>query len=874
MKIIFSLRIAILWWVGLGAVTASELEPLIHNHIAVTSQFSNGSIVGNTGEPINGIASEAHHHNALDGIFPRTSASHVAVADGDWSQQSTWENGMIPNSSADVLIPTDLTVTYDVDVGVALNNIRVDGTLKWSTEKSTTMRVDTIVTALDSNFIMGNEVSPIPANVSAKIVFVDGALSQTLDPEFLTRGLVAFGEVDIHGAAKVGHRVISGNAEAGDTTISLIGPLSGWRAGDSVVVVGTGENSADEVRTISSINGSTITLDTALSENHLAPSGFDFDTYVINTSRNIQFMSQNPNGVRGHVMLHDGIPDADGLANQVRYAEFIDLGRTNKLIDTSANNPIGRYPLHLHKTGADFDAAISILEGNAVIGSPGWGLVQHSSNALLLSNVVQNTTGAGMVSEVGNENGVWRDNFVTGVIGRSDAIGALAGDEGAAYENQSRVVLQENNVAANALIGWNFSGREDFLLDGLPVASTVNGKHRKMFERQQLRFDPSPFDVAIDHEEPAISDFNDNTVMATNLAFRVFHRQYSDDSDTMSVINNFTVWGGGSAIALDNYASNYLFKDAVLHGSDIGFQIERKTSSVVFVNVDFNNFELGYRSYGVNHEVVLVNTQFNNVSQLFDVRDMTANINDEATKQSLITYYNDSHSIDYRNPVPNVINGPVSSAGLSLSLAAGSDLTIGLGDNRVDFTGTTTDSLGARRFNEYVIAKTPSGNGTSKDFEGININFLSNVPETGRQKDFTVNEFLDVHGTYQKANGVWVSPTVHWLTERLSGDQYPVIIEVNLNGFDDAYLIAKKLASYPNPTINNPGFNYGFDLLTGKRTTSGSATPATPDNAPATPDNAPGTPGNAPTSPDNTTADTVMPSIIMMLMEGENQDED
>ncbi len=754
------------------------------------------------------------HMAQVDALFMPSEATHVAVNDGKWTDASTWSTGSVPGDGALVYVPADVAVVYDADSAAELEMVRVDGTLSWSTTQDTSMSVETILTSHGSHLEIGTMDDPIPTDVSAEITFTDGPIDVKVDPGRLSHGLVAFGEVNIHGADKEGHLTMDGGANAGDTSITVSGDLGNWNVGDEILVVGTdkaGKDDSgalitqDETRTIVSVDGNTVTFDKPLQYDHQPPAGHDFDTFVANLSRNVVMRSENPEGTRGHFMMHNGTTDeGDTYANTVVNAEFRDMGRTDHSQEVgTASNPAGRYSIHLHQIGTDPDSATSLIEGNAVSGNPGWGIVQHSSQALINDNVVYDVTGAGIVSEMGDETGMWTGNLVSSVTGPT--VDHQVGSEGAAYENQSRVIIQQDNIAANSMIGWNFSGREDF-----KYGPTREGIWRQMFEREQLQYDPSPLDVAIDHEESPLVEFNNNTSIGTNVGFRVFHRQYSDDTDTMSVVRNFTVWGGGDAVHLDNYASNYEFIDSVWQGSSEGFRIERKTSSVVFNNVEMHDFDTGYVSFGVNHEVVLIDTEFVNVDTKFDLKDLMRNVDDPALRKELINYFQTEHGIDYENPMPKIVDSskltPVDAVYFTPDKDA--DLTIGAGDNSLSITGTITDSVGVRTFNEYSIAKPPNGTGTSKDFAGITVKF-ANTP-SDEQKEFTVDQFLALHGAWQKADGSWVSPVVNWITDRLTGDQHPVIIEIKLEGFSDEKMQSFALTEYPDPGINNPGFEHSF----------------------------------------------------------------
>ncbi|MEY8800925.1 G8 domain-containing protein [Leisingera sp. XS_AS12] len=764
----------------------------------------------------------SEHMAQADALFKAAEATHVVVQDGDWSDPATWEGGKVPGEGAMVLVSAGKTVTYDSSSSAELSMVRVDGTLTWSRSQDTSMHVETIVTSPGSQIEVGSMADPMPAHITATITFTDGPIDLARDPGQISHGLVAFGEADIQGAAKESHLKIAGGANAGDTSITVEGSTANWQPGDQILLVGTkylGEDSngvlktQDETRTIVSVDGNKITFDKPLAYDHQPPEGHSFDTFVGNLSRNVVFQSENPEGTRGHVMLHNSTPDhEDSSINSVRYAEFRELGRTDHSqvvgTETGDANPQGRYPLHLHMIGTEPGAATSMIEGNAVVGSPGWGIVQHSSQAMINRNIVYDVTGAGIVSEMGDETGTWMNNLVTSVTGSS--MTSQTGSEGAAYENQSRVVVQQDNIAANSKIAWNYSGRESFPEDDAHSGAPKDGIHRKMFERSQVPFDPSPFDVALDHEEPPIIDFDGNTSLASGTGLRVFHRQFSDDTDTMSVFRDFTIWGGKDAVNLDNYASNYEFIDSTWQGAGTGFRIERKTSSVVFNDIDMHDFGIGYRSYGVNHEVVLIDTEFQGVGKEFVLEDLMKNVDSAADRAALIEFFKSEHGIDYENPMPQIVKSssltPV--AEVTFTQDADADLVLGPGDRSLHITGTITDSVGDRTFNEYVIAKPPSGTGTSKDFEGIKLTLTGSAGPD--QREFTLEQFLELHGAFQKSDGSWVAPVVNWITDRLTGEQHPVVIDIQLKGFDDSKLEAYALSQYPAPGIGNPGFTYDF----------------------------------------------------------------
>ena len=762
-----------------------------------------------------GHGSHVSHSNTVERLLSSNDATHTAIKNGNWSDPNTWKDGRVPDAEADVFIPANVSVKYDVNSETPLHVVRVDGELKWTRSDDTKMVVETIVTNMGSVIDIGSMAEPMPADVSADIVFRDTPIT---DHEKLSHGLVAFGEVDIQGAKKESHLTLEDGASKGATTVTVSdgSDMTNWKVGDTILLVGTdyvGENekgeliTQDEERVITSVNGNVITFDKPLQYDHKAPSGYDLDTYIGNLSRNVVFSSENPEGVRGHVMMHNGMPDKDdGSINCVRYAEFRELGRTDLSETIDDGNPIGRYPLHLHLTGAGLDAkSTSMIVGNSVYGSPGWGIVQHESQAMITDNIVYDIDGAGIVSETGDETGMWIGNLVTTVTGHDRSMRDK--DDGLAYSNQSRVIIQQDNIAANAKIGWDYEGREDF--DKSNHVGGGDGLYRNVFEREEIQFDPSPFDASLDHEEPAITGFVGNTAVATGTGFFVYHRQFSDDTDTMSVIEDFTVWGGNTAVNLRNYASNYIFKDSLWIGDGSAIVIELKTSAVILNNVELVNFTNAWKSIGLNHESGLIDVKMTNVENKFVMADLMRFVDDEKTRKELIEEFQRDHGIDYENPEPFQIDSsgitPVDE--VRFIPYPDADLTLSATSSHLDIKGITIDSLGVRKFNGYAIARPPHGNGSKKDFEGVEVSFRDN------NVDFTTTKFLETHGTLQKPDGSWVSPVVNWITDRLTGDQHPVVIEIALEGFDDAYLEQFALPSdWEPPAINNPDFDFGFDV--------------------------------------------------------------
>ena len=89
---------------------------------------------------------QSEHMAAMD-LAPPQNATHVAAASGDWSSPSTWQAGRIPDEGSRVLIPEGVVLTLDSELTSSLKWLRVNGELRFATDRDTELRVDTLVTA-------------------------------------------------------------------------------------------------------------------------------------------------------------------------------------------------------------------------------------------------------------------------------------------------------------------------------------------------------------------------------------------------------------------------------------------------------------------------------------------------------------------------------------------------------------------------------------------------------------------------------------------------------------------------------------------------------------------------------------------------------
>ncbi|HEY9889249.1 MAG TPA: G8 domain-containing protein, partial [Candidatus Obscuribacterales bacterium] len=354
----------------------------------------------------------------LDLVNP-AEATHIAVRNGSWFDARTWQSGQIPQGDAQVFIPADITVRYNQVSDTRLASVRVDGQLNFVNHRHTQMVVDTLVVAPAGRLTIGTEATPLRADRTARIIIADNGLIDTLwDPTQVSRGVLALGAVELHGAPKTAYGSAAIAPAAGDSTLVLDAAPTNWRVGDTLVIAGGETLAADgtpveETVTIQAIAGNRVTLARPLAFDHADTTA---DPVITNLSRNIVITTENagqvPTAQRGHVLLA-----GDDVA--VRYVEFRELGRTDHsqpfdnllLAAGDRTNLPGRYALQLSGVGdADANQA-AIVEGNTIVGSPGGGYVQVNSHAEVTANAVYDVIGAGFTAATPQDSGIWQNNI-------------------------------------------------------------------------------------------------------------------------------------------------------------------------------------------------------------------------------------------------------------------------------------------------------------------------------------------------------------------------------------------------------------------------------------------------------------------------------
>ena len=359
-----------------------------------------------------------------------------SVQSGPWSAATTWEGGKVPASGIGVLVRTGHTITYDVIAAEPLRSLHIAGTLSFATDRDTRLNAGLIRVQQDEEvseegfdceahapqaglkggaLLVGTAETPVEAKHTALIQLT---LLEGMNPESCPALVDCGGRMEFHGAEMNRTWIkLDTTAKKGDATLTLAEPVTGWRAGDRVVIVSTNRQSKHpdkktfrehahdltetEERIIREVNGSQLTLDAPLAFAHTVEGRYRGE--VANLSRNVIVESADPAKARGHTMYHR---ESSGA---IHYAEFRHLGKEGVL---------GRYSIHFHLVR-------DTMRGASVIGASIWDsgnrwITIHGTDHLVVRDCVgYKSVGHGFFLEDGTE--------VFNVLDRNLAIQAEGG---------------------------------------------------------------------------------------------------------------------------------------------------------------------------------------------------------------------------------------------------------------------------------------------------------------------------------------------------------------------------------------------------------------------------------------------------------------
>lgn len=593
--------------------------------------------------PNHKLRHDERHHMMGDHFLPDVEADNIQVKDGLWTDPTVWSAGVVPAGGAKVIIPTSRTLIYNADSGAEVKWIKNHGLFKFSTKKPTRLVIDTFLSTPRGALEIGN-----PAwAATGKMEFIGGALDKTHDASEMGRGLVTAGRVMIHGRKLVPFARLPAFMPAGTASFTIptqYDVVTGavtytgaqvaatWRVGDTLYFPSSTQNQPthnDEV-TITAISGAVITLSNPLAYPH---EGLTTDTqglgagvrrcpgtsllmrhhaWVANETRSYEFMSQDPGGVRGHLMFMSGRrPDADNLDRRedhkwvpsdigpskdpgisCNYFKMTELGRTLTIASPrigAAGNQVGRYSGHFHHAGHWSQDPIRCI-GLQGVGNVGWGLVRHGSHVHVercsFRGVSQYSPGGGgavMVDEDDTELGHWMHNMVYCCQGRPDR---PTGDLATIYNNEDNFqgighngdgITGNRNSAIIGTVAMNLNHVLHLHQNRRNTRSGINGHYgvvagdrqsdawglvRRGFLSSQLQ--PNH------HKENQPSHWSYTQAVNVGTILRVFHRQFSYTGNDMHVLIKGCVSTKASThIAASDYVYNYFVVENSFNGGTL-----------------------------------------------------------------------------------------------------------------------------------------------------------------------------------------------------------------------------------------------------------------------------------------------------------------
>lgn len=322
-----------------------------------------------------------------------TPPQNPAMADG-WSNPDTW-GGTIPAPGTDVTIPAGQRVMLDTNISVA--SLQIDGELI-CTDRDLNIKARWI--SVSGLFQCGTESRPYTNRLDIELTGNDPSESiMGMGTKFLAamRG----GVISMHGEERTSWLMLDATINPGTKTLTVESPPS-WRNGDIIVVTSTDDNMHHaEVRQITNINGSVLTVNQDFNHRHFG----EVQTYAnqrrswnLDTRAEVALLTRNirihgdeaseQNGFGGHIMI---------MRNSAAFFSGVELYRLGQ------RGILARYPFHWHL--AD-DVSGQYIRNSTITRSFNRCITVHGShNAVVSDNVCFDHLGHGYFLEDGGETG-------------------------------------------------------------------------------------------------------------------------------------------------------------------------------------------------------------------------------------------------------------------------------------------------------------------------------------------------------------------------------------------------------------------------------------------------------------------------------------
>src|SRR5262245_71423 len=464
-------------------------------------------------------------------------SSSSAVKAGRWSDSATWADKKVPAEGASVTIDKGMDVVLDV-TPPALRGLTIDGKLSFADNKDLELTTEWIM--VHGELEIGTEARPHTRK--ATISLTDDVKNEDFGGlggnDRSDRGIMLMGgTLNLHGNRKDSWTKLAKTAAAGSDTIEVLN-AGDWKKGDEIVLASTDFNPRQaERRTISAINGNTITLDNKLDYMHFGKITFDVDERgeVGMLTRNIRLQASadaEQSFFGGHVMA---------MVGSKMFVEGVEFNRMGQ------NLTLARYPIHWHLIG---DAKGQYIKNASLHDTYNRCVTVHGTNELRVeNNVTYNTVGHCFFLEDGIEHG---NEFVHNLAIQTKChtskpcvptnLAASGEPRNGTNGQQSKDVLLPSD---NTVASYWITNPDNSFRDNVAAGSDSNGFWMSLPEHPQGKFEGTEIAAKTWPRRTPFREFNGNVSHSNYDAF-MFDRNIAPN-------NTFGVTGS-SHTGLENPA--------------------------------------------------------------------------------------------------------------------------------------------------------------------------------------------------------------------------------------------------------------------------------------------------------------------------------
>lgn len=397
------------------------------------------------------------------------------------------------------------------------------------------------------------------------------------------------------------------------------------------------------------------------------------------TTTDVLMANPNPDLIGKTVTLSDGTVIINGViyangqpVENVSHRVLAQIpdpvtGRTLLELARTGLNPRGRYAVHFHRSTfactvdaacADDTTLTATIDGCAVVDSPGWGIVNHSSIVDATNNVVFNAVGAGFVTEAGDELGTFDHNIAIKSLGSGEQVSSRQnindfGHDGDGFWFQGGNISVTNNVAS----GQRHAGFVFF-----PTGLNQKGLGITAIPGNELpaSYGANPNLMYAVNDVPLLK-FQGNVAFGDQDGYESWFSLQNTHLNVRTVVQDFTVFDMTNDAIFIPYTSLVTFKNvtvstpvnwAGVYTGPINTAFSRNdlTANIIYDHVTAQNFAVG-----INAPVVGVNTivggTFNNL------QNITITTTNSDTRVVNINDAGPSDPIHFLDSLKTIVNG-------------------------------------------------------------------------------------------------------------------------------------------------------------------------------------------------------------------------